>query len=89
MSNALDATVTGAWIRVPAKSIVLKASILGPTSGVKFRDIHVFGGRGISIGDDVFGSVRGVSFDGISIDDTRTGFQLNLQGAEEAPGHSL
>ena len=31
LSNAVDATVTGAWIRVPSKSIALKASILGPT----------------------------------------------------------
>jgi pectinesterase len=72
--------VTGAWIRVPSRSIELKASILGPTSGVRLTDIHVFGGRGISIGDDIYGLVQRVTFEGVSIESTRTGFVFNREG---------
>jgi pectinesterase len=82
LSNAVDATVTGAWFRVSGHAIVLKASILGPTMGVKLSDIHVFGGRGISIGDPVYGSVRGVSFDGVSMDDATAGFTFVLGGKD-------
>jgi pectin methylesterase-like acyl-CoA thioesterase len=82
LSNAVDATVTGAWIRVPSHPISLKASILGPTTGVKFSDIHISGGRGIAIGDDVFGMVRGVTFDDVSINDTRSAFFYNLEGTQ-------
>jgi pectin methylesterase-like acyl-CoA thioesterase len=76
LSNALDASVSGVWIRVPSRAIVLKASILGPTSGVKLSDIHIFRGRGISIGDKVYGPVRSVSFDGVSIEDAGAGFRF-------------
>lgn len=82
LSNALDASVTNTWIRVPAEAIALKASILGATSRVSIRDVHLFGGRGVSIGDDTFGAVRGVTFDGVSVDDARAGFRFNLKGVE-------
>jgi pectinesterase len=82
LSNAVDATVTNAWIRVPSHPIALKASILGPSTGVKLHNIHVSGGRGILIGDDVYGSVRGVDFDDVSLSDTRFGFVYNLNGNE-------
>jgi pectin methylesterase-like acyl-CoA thioesterase len=82
LSNAVDAAVDGLWIRVPGHAIALKASILGATTNVAVRDAHVFGGRGISIGDDTFGSVRSVTFDGVYMDGTRAGFTFNLKGTQ-------
>ena len=68
LSNAVNADIGNVWIRVPGDAMELKASILGPTSMLKIRDVHVFGGRGISIGDDVFGSVRDVKLDAVFMD---------------------
>lgn len=82
LSNAQDASVTGAWIRVPGEAVVLQASILGATSQVAIRDVHVIGGRGIRIGDDTYGAVRGVTFEGIAMEGARTAFSFNLKGAE-------
>jgi pectin methylesterase-like acyl-CoA thioesterase len=82
LSNAVDASVSGAWIRLPGEAIALKASILGPTTGVQLRDIHVFGGKGIAIGDDVYGAVRGIHFDGVAMDNVDAGFIYNLKGVD-------
>ena len=82
LSNAQDASVTGAWIRVAGEAIVLKASILGATSQVAIRDVDIAGGRGIGIGDDTYGAVRSVTFDGIAVDGARTAFHFNLKGTE-------
>jgi len=81
LSNALNAIVTDTWIRVPGDAIALKASILGATSRVSIRNLHVFGGNGIAIGDDTYGSVRDVTFEGVAIDGARAGFRFNLKGA--------
>jgi pectin methylesterase-like acyl-CoA thioesterase len=82
LSNAVSAAVDGLWIRVPGQAIALKASILGATANVAIRDAHVFGGRGISIGDDTYGSVRSVTFDGIYMDGAQAAFSFNLKGAQ-------
>jgi pectin methylesterase-like acyl-CoA thioesterase len=82
LSNAVSATVDGLWIRAPGDAIALKASILGATSNVAIRDAHIFGGRGISIGDDTYGPVRAVAVDGVSIDGARAGFTFNLKGTQ-------
>jgi pectin methylesterase-like acyl-CoA thioesterase len=82
LSNAVSATVDGLWIRAPGDAIALKASILGATSNVTIRDAHIFGGRAISIGDDTYGSIRDVTFDGVSIDGARAGFTFNLKGTQ-------
>jgi polygalacturonase len=81
LSNAQGADISGAWIRVPAEALALKASILGATSQVNVRDVHVYGGRGISIGDDTYGAVRDATFEGAMIDGARLGFSFNLKGA--------
>ena len=81
LSNAVSATITNLWVRVPGDAIALKASILGGTSNVAIRDMHVVGGRGISIGDDTFGSVRNIAFDGVFID-AGLGFTFNLKGTQ-------
>jgi len=82
LSNAASATVGNLWIRAPGDAIALKASILGPTSNVAIRDAHIFGGRGISIGDETYGSVRDVTFDGIYMDGAASGFTFNLKGTQ-------
>ena len=82
LSNAQDASVTGAWIRVPGEPIALEASILGATSQVAIRDVHIVGGRGIRIGGDTYGAVRGVTFDGIAVDGAHSAFRFNLKGTE-------
>ena len=82
LSNAVGAAVDGLWIRVPGQAIAPKASILGATTNVAIRDAHIFGGRGISIGDDTFGSVRSVTFDGIYMDGAQAAFSFNLKGTQ-------
>jgi polygalacturonase len=82
LSNAISATISNLWIRAPGDAIALKASILGATSNVAIRDAHIFGGRGISIGDDTYGSVRDVTFDGVSIDGARAAFAFNRKGTQ-------
>jgi pectinesterase len=82
LSNVANGTVGRVWIRVPGEALQLKASILGPTSNVSVNDVHVFGGRGISIGDDAFGSVRNIKFDGVYVDGARSAIGFNLKGTQ-------
>jgi pectinesterase len=89
LSNAVSADIGNVWIRVPGDAMELKASILGPTSNLKFRDVHIFGGRGISIGDDTFGSVRNVTFDGVYMDGARESFNFNLKGTQGGEANAI
>ena len=82
LSNAVDAKISEAWIRVPGEAMALKASILGGTSGVDVSGLHIFGGRGIAIGDDTYGSVRNVTFDNVAIEGASTGVSFNLKGTQ-------
>ena len=82
LSNTVDARISKAWIRVPAEALALKASILGGTSGVTVEGLHILGGRGIAIGDDIYGSVRDVSFEGVEVDGASTAAAFNLRGSE-------
>jgi len=82
LSNAVDAAISSAWIRVPGEAVALQASILGGTSQVAIRGLRVYGGRGIAIGGDTYGSVRNASFEDIAIDGARTGLLLNLKGSQ-------
>ncbi len=61
LSNAVDADIEGAQIRVAGDSIALRSSILGPTSNVRIRGAHFSGGRGIVKGKGDEGDVRDVS----------------------------
>ena len=81
LSNAVDARISEAWIRGSAEALALKASILGGTSQVTVEGLHIFGGRGIAIGDDTYGAVRSAAFERITIDGARAGFRFNLKGA--------
>jgi len=80
LSNAVDAKIGGVFIRVPGEALAIKASILGGTTGVDARDLNVFGGRGIAIGDDVYGSVRNVTFDDVKIAGAANGVSFNSKG---------
>lgn len=66
LSNALDAKIANAWIRVTGASIALESSILGPTSNVEIRGVHFFGGRGIVKGTGDAGNLRYTSIEGVS-----------------------
>jgi pectinesterase len=66
LSNAVDAKLEDAWIRVTGDSIALESSVLGPTSNVELRDIHVFGGNGIVKGTGNAGDLRNIFVEGVS-----------------------
>ena len=89
LSNSPGAVITDSWIRIPADAIALKASILGPTSRVSIRNVHIFGGRGISIGDDVYGNVSDVEVDRVSLDHMRAGISFDLKGSHGGTAHNI
>ena len=66
LSNAVNAKVTGAWIRAEKDSIALESSILGPTTNVTIRDVVFFGGRGIVKGTEEAGDLRNITVEGVS-----------------------
>jgi pectinesterase len=66
LSNAVDAKVTGAWIRADKDSIELQSSILGPTTNVTIRNVVFFGGRGIVKGTGDAGNLRNITVEGVS-----------------------
>jgi pectinesterase len=66
LSNAVDAKVTGAWIRADKDSIELQSSILGPTTNVTIGNVVFFGGRGIVKGTGDAGNLRNITVEGVS-----------------------
>jgi pectin methylesterase-like acyl-CoA thioesterase len=82
LSNAVDADILWLWIRGPGDAIAMKASILGPTQNVKFEDVHLLGGRGIVIGDDVYGAVDRVTIQRLNIQGAKSAMRFNLKGTE-------
>jgi pectinesterase len=83
LSNTVDAKILGVnLIRVPKEAISLKASILGGTANVAFERTDIEGGLGISIGDDIYGSVRNVTFGHFGVYDAERGVSLNLKGKQ-------
>jgi polygalacturonase len=81
LSNSPQADIANTWIRVPSLAISIQASILGPTSHVAMRDVHIFGGEGISIGDDTYGAVNDIGVSGLAINDARTGLTFDFRGS--------
>jgi polygalacturonase len=79
-SNSPQADIANIWIRVPSQAISLQASILGPTSHIAIRDVHIFGGEGISIGDDTYGAVNHVGLSGLAMSNARTALTFDLKG---------
>lgn len=66
LSNAVDAKVSGAWIRAHSDSIAVQSSILGPSTNVDIRDIHVFGGNGIVKGAGDAGRLNNIAIENVS-----------------------
>lgn len=74
LSNTTGAQIDGLWIRVPGEAVALKASILGATAGIHMSGLHIFGGRGMALGDPMYAPVRDVTVDGIAMDGASPGF---------------
>lgn len=66
LSNAVNATVSDAWIRVTGDSIDLQSSILGPTTNVAIRNAHLFGGNGIVKGTGDAGRLNNISIENVA-----------------------
>ena len=81
LSNAVDARISDARILAPGVALALKASILGGTSGVTVEHLTIRADTGIAIGDDVYGSVRNVSFDRVEIG-AKQGIVFNTKGTQ-------
>jgi polygalacturonase len=84
LSNSLNAKIDGAWITTPGDPISLTASILGPTTQARIHDLHIYGGRGIVVGDAHYGDVNDVEIDGAVIHGAEAGLTLQLAGADGA-----
>jgi pectin methylesterase-like acyl-CoA thioesterase len=74
LSNTAGAAIRGLWIRVPGEALALKASILGGTTGIHIHGLHIFGGRGIALGDETYSPVRDVTVEEIAMDGAAPGF---------------
>ncbi|MGA8043436.1 MAG: pectinesterase family protein [Terracidiphilus sp.] len=85
LSNSPGAHITSLSTHIPGAAIDLRASILGGTSRVAISGLHVTGGTGISIGDDVYGNTSAIQIQHASITDASRGFLFNLRG--EKGGH--
>jgi polygalacturonase len=84
LSNSVNANIDGAWITTPAEAISLEASILGPTTHARLRDLHIYGGKGIAIGDAHYGDAYDIQIDDAVLDSAGTGLTLQLAGADGA-----
>lgn len=65
LSNAVDAKVSDAWIRVTGDGISLQSSILGPTTNVDVRDVHFFGGNGVVKGTGDVGRLNHITAENV------------------------
>lgn len=84
LSNAVGASIDGAWIRTPAEAISLQASILGASTHARLHDVHIYGGQGISIGNAHYGGANDIAIDDTVLDGARAGLTLQLAGADGA-----
>lgn len=89
LSNSPDAHLSGLSISVPGTAIDLRASILGGTKRIAIDHVRVTGGTGISLGDDIYGSVNAVTIADSSIQDAQRGFSFNLTGTRGGTLHNV
>lgn len=89
LSNAVDASIENAWIRSNGEALILKPSILGSTSKVLLRDIHIFGGKGILFGDDQYGDTRSIDLQDITFKDSQLGLRINFRGMERGKPQNI
>jgi polygalacturonase len=89
LSNSIGAKIDRAWIQGPSEAIRLEASILGETAHARLHDLHIYGGRGIAIGDAHYGDVNDVEINGAVFDGADAGLALQLGGADEKQLHDV
>lgn len=76
LSNVAGGVVGNSWIRVPGEAVDIKASILGPTTGIHIPVLHIFGGRGIAMGDETYGGVNNINIEDLAMEGAAPGFTL-------------
>lgn len=89
LSNALAGAVENAWIRVPGESLILKPSILGSTAQTRIRDLHIYGGKGILLGDQQYGDTKNLDFQNVTVKGSEAGIVLDLRGHERGKMQNL
>jgi polygalacturonase len=89
LSNSPGAHVTGLSTHIAGAAIDLRASILGGTSHVDISGLHIAGGTGISLGDNVYGNTSQIQLSHISITDAFRGFLFNLRGQKGGHPHDI
>ena len=89
LSNSPGATLSNLNIQVLGSALDLRASILGGTSHVKIDGLHIVGGTGISLGDDVYGDTSAIQMSHVSIEGTAKGFDFDLRGTKGGHVHNV
>lgn len=89
LSNSPGAHVTGLSTHIAGAAIDLRASILGGTSHVVITNLHITGGTGLSLGDDVYGNTTAIQLQSASITDASRGFLFNLRGQQGGHLHDI
>lgn len=89
LSNSPGAKLSNLTIAVPGTALDLRASILGGTKRVSVDQVLIRGGAGISLGDDVYGSVHDISIADSKIKDARRGINFNLIGTRGGALHGV
>lgn len=80
ISDSPAAQLSNLAITVPGSAIDLRASILGGTKRVQIDHVHITGGQGISLGDNVYGSVNQIHISDSEIQNAQRGLTFNLIG---------
>jgi pectin methylesterase-like acyl-CoA thioesterase len=89
LSNSPEAHLSHLSIAVPGAAVDLRASILGGTEQVDIEGVRISGGRGISSGDDVYGSVSAVNVSDSIIENAERGLNFNLTGTQGGSLHGV
>ncbi len=89
LSNSPGAHVSGLSTHIAGAAIDLRASILGATSHVVITNLHVTGGTGLSLGDDVYGNTSEIQLQRATITDAARGFLFNLRGQKGGHLHDV
>ena len=89
LSNSVNANVDGAWITTPAEAISLQASILGPTTHARLHNLHIYGGRGIAVGDPQYGDANDIQIEDAVVDSANPGLTLQLGGEDGTHVHDI
>lgn len=89
LSNSPGAKLSGLSISIPGVAIDLRASILGGTKRVVVDHARIAGGKGISLGDNVYGSVNAIEIADSSIDNAQRAFFFDLTGTRGGVLHNV